>query len=185
VVAHIVALSIYPLAVLLVLLTVAPLRAPARTPLTDRVCADRLISLAFTSDLEAFRGVTPLSRLVRNLVTLGIGLAFYFTTVLLHDTWEDLSRSLRWLYLGLGIALLWGTIQIPIVLFNPHGYYKLINSIQTFISTRKLFTTRISGMTFEPKWFAEQICFLLPWLITSVLTDRAFKYRWKRSLSSG
>lgn len=180
-------LSIYPLAVLLVLLTIPRLitrRLPRTfTPLIAFVLIALISSFfAFTSDLEAFRGVTPLSRLVRNLAALGIGLAFYFTTVLLHDTWVDLSRSLRWLYLGLGIALLWGTIQIPIVLFNPHGYYKLINSIQAFISTRKLFTTRISGMTFEPKWFAEQICFLLlPWLITSVLTDRSsFKYRWKR-----
>jgi O-antigen ligase len=58
----------------------------------------------------------------------------------------------------------------------------LINSLQKLISTRKLFTSRISGLTFEPKWFAEQICFLLlPWLIASVLTGRsAFSWRWRR-----
>lgn len=104
------------------------------------------------------------------------------TTTLLHDSWEDIKKSLRWLYGGMAIALFWGTVQIPIVLFNPRSYTRLINTIQSFISTRKLFTTRISGLTFEPKWFAEQIYFLLmPWLIASVLTNRTiFPWRYKK-----
>ena len=180
-------LSIYPLLALVVLLTLPSLfkRPLPRTFVPLIVFAVfALIStiFAFTSDLEAFRGVTPLSRLVRNLITLGLGVAFYFTTTLLHKTWEDLSRSLRWLYVGLGAALLWGSLQIPIVIFHYAPYFRLLNSIQKFISTRKLFTTRISGMTFEPKWFAEQICFLLlPWLIASVLTNRSsFSWSWKK-----
>jgi hypothetical protein len=44
-----------------------------------------------------------------------------------------------------------------------------------------LFTTRISGLTYEPKWFAEQIVFLfLPWLMGSILTRRSlFDWRFK------
>jgi hypothetical protein len=178
-------LAIYPLAVLLVLITIPRLfnRSLPRTfiPLIVFILIALIGSVfAFTSDLEVFRGVTPLSRLIRNLVALGLGVAFYFTTTLLHESWEDLSRSLRWLYAGLGLAVLWGTVQIPIVLFNFPPYFKVINFFQGLISTRKLFTTRISGLTFEPKWFAEQICFLLlPFLIAAVLTNRSsFKWRW-------
>ncbi len=93
---------------------------------------------------------------------------------MLHETWEDLSFSLRWLYAGMGLALLWGTVQIPLVFHNSPLYYKIVNFFQSLISTRKLFSTRVSGLTYEPKWFAEQICFLLlPWLIGSVLSGKS------------
>jgi len=180
-------LAIYPLAVLLVLLIVPRLfrRPLPRTflPLLAFVLIALIGSMfAFTSDLDAFRGVTPVSRLVRNLVTLGLGVSFYFTTVLLHENWDDLKFSLRWLYAGMGLALLWGSLQIPIVIHYHPVYYRIANTLQQLVSTRKLFTARISGLTFEPKWFAEQICFLLlPWLIASVLEDRSvFPWRWRR-----
>lgn len=179
-------LSMYPLVVLLLLLIIPhllkrPLPRTFLPVLAFTVAALASTIFALTSDLEALRGVTPLSRLVRNLFTLALGLSFYFTATLLHKNWDDLSFSLRWLYAGLAAALLWGTAQIPIVLFNHPVYYRLVNFIQGFISTRKLFTTRISGLTYEPKWFAEQICFLLlPWLIASIITRRtSFPWRWR------
>jgi len=115
------------------------------------------------------------------MVTLGIGLAFYLTVSLLPQNWEDLKFSLRWLYAGFAIALLWGTLQIPYVIHYSPTYFKFVNMFQVLISSRKLFTTRISGMTYEPKWFAEQICFLLiPWLMGSVITRRSiFNWRFK------
>jgi hypothetical protein len=180
-------LAIYPMIVLLILLTIPRfLKRPLpRTYLP--LLAFTLFALvstifAFTSNLEAFRGITPVSRIVRNLVTLGLGLSFYFTTTMLHDSWEDLQFSLRWLYMGMSLALFWGTIQIPLIIFNSAFYYKIINFFQSLISTRKLFSTRVSGLTYEPKWFAEQICFLLlPWLIGSVLTGKScFRWHWRR-----
>jgi hypothetical protein len=180
-------LAAYPLAILMVLLIIPRLFKKPLPRTFLPLLAFTLIALisavfAFTSDLDAFRGVTPVSRLVRNLISLGLGLSFYFTVSMLHESWEDLNRSLRWLLAGMGLALLWGTLQIPNVIFSSPTYFKIVNHIQRFISTRKLFSTRISGMTFEPKWFAEQICFiLLPWLIASLLTNRsAFRWRWHK-----
>lgn len=180
-------LAIYPLVILLVLVIIPRL---IRRPMPGAylpLLAFTLVALvstvfALTSDLEAFRGITPVSRLIRNLITLGLGLSFYFTTTMLHETWEDLSFSLRWLYIGMGLALFWGTIQIPLVFHNSALYYKIVNFFQSLISTRKLFATRVSGLTYEPKWFAEQICFLLfPWLIGSVLSGKSsFRWRWRR-----
>lgn len=136
---------------------------------------------AMSSDLESLRGVSLVSRFVRNLATLGLGLAFYFTVSLLPETQDDLKFSLRWLYVGIGLALLWGSFQALNVIHYSPTYFKWLNRIQTLLSSRKLFTTRISGLTFEPKWFADQICFLLyPWLLSSVILKRSlFRWRYK------
>jgi hypothetical protein len=137
---------------------------------------------AFSSDLEALRGVTMASRFVRNMLTLVLGLLFYLTVALLPESWDDLKFSLRWLYAGFAIALAWGSLQIFYIIHYIPRYFKLLNRLQAFLSTRKLFTTRISGMTYEPKWFAEQICFLLlPFLLVAVISRRSvfpWRYKW-------
>jgi len=180
-------LAIYPLIVLLVLAILPGVfrRRLPRTllPLLAFVvvaCASSVVALG--SGLEVYRGVSLEARFLRNLITLGLGVAFYLTVSLLPENWDDLRFSLRWLYAGFALALLWGTLQIPYVLHYSATYFKLADTLQGLVSTRKLFTTRISGMTYEPKWFAEQITFLLmPWLLGSILTRRSlFAWRWKR-----
>jgi len=179
-------LSVYPLVILVFLVTLPGL-LKRRLPktflplLAFAIVASISSVIAFSDDLGVFRGVTLTSRFIRNMVTLGIGVSFYFTVTLLPKNWDDLKFSLRWLYAGFGIALLWGTFQIPYIIHFSPKYFKLANLAQSLISSRKLFNTRISGMTYEPKWFAEQICFLLlPWLLGSVLTGRTiFKWRYK------
>ena len=62
-------------------------------------------------------------------------------------------------------------------------YFELLSQIQRMISIRKLFPTRISGLTYEPNWFAEQIAFLLmPWLFTAVFSGYTvfnWRTRWR------
>jgi hypothetical protein len=180
-------LAVYPLIVLVFLVTLPRLvkRPLPQTflPLLAFAVAAMISSLAaFAGDLDIYRGVSLAERFVRNLLTLSLGMAIYLTVSLLPQSWEDLRYSLRWLYAGFAIALAWGTLQIPYVIHFHQKYFKWINSLQGYISTRKLFTTRISGLTYEPKWFAEQICFLLmPWLLSSVLSGRSifpWRYRW-------
>jgi hypothetical protein len=180
-------LSVYPLIVLVFLITLPRLfkRPLPQTflPLLAFTLVAMISSLAaFAGDLDVYRGVSLAERFLRNLLTLGLGMAFYLTVSLLPQSWDDLRYSLRWLYLGFALALAWGTLQIPYVIHFHQKYFKFINSLQSYVSTRKLFTTRISGLTYEPKWFAEQICFLLmPWLLASVLSGRTifpWRYRW-------
>ena len=180
-------LAIYPLIILLIIATIPALlkRPLPKTflPLFAFVIVTIISSvLAFSQNTEALRGVSASSRLIRSVITLGIGISFYLTVSLIHSKWEDLEFSLRWLYAGFSIALLWGTIQIPYVVHYTNKYFKLISHYQKYISTRKLITTRISGMTYEPKWFAEQICFLLlPWLVSAVINNKTvFPWRYKR-----
>jgi O-antigen ligase len=85
------------------------------------------------------------------------------------------------MYAGFSLALLWGSLQAIYVVRFSESYFQLLSRIQKYISIRKLFPTRISGPTYEPNWFAEQLSFLLlPWLLSAVLTGySAFKWRWR------
>jgi O-Antigen ligase len=180
-------LALYPLVILVCLVTIPrmlkrPLPKTFLPLLAFIIVATISSTVSFASDLDSLRGVSAASRLLRNMITLGIGVAFYFTFTLLHENWDDLKLSLRWLYVGFALALSWGSLQALYVIHFSPRYFAILNRLQTFISSRKLFTTRISGMTYEPKWFAEQICFLLfPWLLGSVLTRRSqfsWRYKW-------
>jgi hypothetical protein len=180
-------LAIYPLIILLILVTL-PRLFKKRLPITFLPLFAFIVAATISSllslylDIEAFKGVTSTARIVRNLITLGIGAAIYLTTVLYHRDWDDLQSSMRWLYIGFGIVLLWSSFQAVYIIDYHETYYNLLNKIQSLISTQDLYETRISGFTYEPKWLAEQITFLLmPWLIASVIAKRSvfrWRYRW-------
>jgi hypothetical protein len=179
-------LSVFPL---LVLVCVATLPRLATKPLPKTfLCLAPFIVAATASSLisllrgiEPALGVTVTDRIVRGLLTLGLGLSMYITVALIPRSAAELRGALRWLYAGFGLALLWGSAQaVYMVHFNP-TYFQWLGRLQGFVSSRKLFPNRISGMTYEPNWFAEQITFLLmPWLVASVLTGvSAFRLRWR------
>jgi O-antigen ligase len=179
-------LIIYPLILLVIFVTLPklftkPLPKTFLPLLAFIIIASISSTAALGAGIEPLRGVSLESRFIRNLLTLGIGTSIYFTTALLHDNWEDMRFSLHWLFAGFTIALLWGTLQIIYIINYNSEYFGLLNQLQSFFSTRKLFPTRISGLTFEPKWFAEQIVFLLlPWLLGSILSRyRIFKWNYK------
>ncbi len=180
-------LSVYPLILLLVVVTL-PNLFKKRLPrtflpwLAFLVMAFMSSIVALTMGTQSAQGITVTSRLLRNVFALGLGSAIYLTLALFPESWDDLKASLRWLYIGFGIALFWGSLQAVYIVHFSNPYFKWISEIQSYISTRKLFTTRVSGLTYEPKWFAEQICFLLlPWLIGAVLQNRSvFKWRFRR-----
>lgn len=180
-------LAIYPLLVLLILATLPALyrrRLPvAFLPLVAFILiAAAGVALASLSGLEAWRGVSLLERGIRGLLTLFIGVALYFTvTLLVHDR-AGLKFSLRWLYAGFGVALAWGTLQAINVIWYSDAYFEFLSRLQSFVSTRRLFPRRVSGMTFEPNWFAEQIgLLLLPWLMAAVFSGQSvFRWRYRK-----
>jgi hypothetical protein len=180
-------LAVYPLLLLILLVTLPRLlRRP--TPMTFLpLLAFVLVCVASTSlsllqGIEPTLGISQGSRLVRALATLGIGVAIFFTVVLWPESFADLRYSLRWLYTGFGLALFWGTLQAIYVVRFSLNWFDLLGRVHQYISIRPLFTNRISGLTYEPNWFAEQISFLLlPWLLGAVLSSYSvFKWRWRR-----
>jgi O-antigen ligase len=180
-------LAVYPLLVLVVLATIPRLmrnRLP-RTLLSFLpfvLAALAGVLLASIRGIEPAQGVSVSSRMLRALITLGLGGAIYFTVVLIPRSAEDLRFALRWLYIGFAAALLWGSLQAIYVIRFSDPYFEFLSNLQGFISIRRLFPGRISGLTYEPNWFAEQITFLLmPWLFAAVLRNRSvFEWRFGR-----
>ena len=138
-------------------------------------------SLFVLRDIAPVNGVHPPARVVRALLTLAIGAAFYFTVAFMPRTKEQLASTLRWLYAALAWSLAWGTFQIGYILTHSYSWYLAANHLQRLISTRNLLTRRISGPAYEPNWFASQIALVfMPWLVASVLTGKSvFKIRWR------
>jgi len=177
-------LAIYPLVLLLIFLILPRIFKKSLPSAAIPVVVFALVALISTI-LALGRGIDPdinvtvVSRSIRMLATLAIGGAFYFTVAILPESSDELEFSLRWLFIGLGIALFWGSLQvIYIIKFDP-DYFAWMSKIQEFISFRRLFARRVSGMTYEPSWFAEQISFLyMPWLFAAVMSKTtAFRFR--------
>lgn len=180
-------LSVYPLLGLLGLVTLPRLfKRPLPVtflPLLAFILAalaSSLLSLSF--GLDVLFGVTLTARLLRNIITLSIGAAIYLTVTMYPRSWEDLRSSLRWILAGFTIALLWGSVQAVYVVNYNQAYFDLIDRLQSLISTQRLFTTRVSGLTYEPKWFAEQLSVvLLPWLLAAVIQNASvFPWHYRR-----
>jgi O-antigen ligase len=182
-------LSLYPLAVL-ILLVVLPKLLSQPVSKTVLTLAPFVLVAVASSLLSLMRGIEPAlgisveARVLRGVITLLIGCAFYLTLVLLHDTVEDLRFSLRWIYAGGALALLWGSIQALNIAFPSPSLFAFLERAQTYISIRPLRADRIAGLTYEPHWFAEQIILLvLPWSLAAVLNNYTVFRRRRRWLT--
>jgi O-antigen ligase len=137
------------------------------------------VLLAMLGGIESAQGISVIARMIRAILTLGLGAMIYFAVALWPQAPGDLRSSLRWLYLGFAIALLWGSLQTAYVLWYSDEYFNFISQFQQYISIRKLFPTRISGLTYEPNWFAEQIALLLLPFLFGAVSNRYSVFRWK------
>ncbi|MBN2549208.1 MAG: O-antigen ligase family protein [Anaerolineales bacterium] len=179
-------LSIYPLLILIAVAVLPRLftRPLPRTllsllPFVFVALASSLISLL--SGIEPALGISVNARVLRGVFTLAIGCAVYLTVALLPESEADLAFSLRWILIGCALALFWGSLQAVYIIHFDERWFSLLSRMQEFISTRRLLPDRISGLTYEPHWFAEQINVLLvPAALAGILNRRTvFPWRWK------
>ncbi|MFM8319332.1 MAG: O-antigen ligase family protein [Chloroflexota bacterium] len=180
-------LSIYPLVLLFAIsflprLFTRPVSRTVLVLLPFVLLAGVSSALSLLQGIEPALGISVEARVLRGFLTLLIGCAFYAIIAQLPDTLEDLRFSMRWLFAGYSAALAWGTIQALVMLSQDPIWFQRISALQTHISIRPLRLDRISGMTYEPHWFAEQlILVLLPWSLAALLTNTtAFNFRWRR-----
>jgi hypothetical protein len=180
-------LALYPLFLLMVLSTLPQLLTQKLPSTLIPFFVFGIVAListawAFTRGIDPPLDVTVASRALRTLVTLAMGGLFYLTVSLIPRDSEDLRFTLTWLYLGYALVLVWASFQIVYILKFNRTYFNFLNDLQKLVSTRKLFDKRVSGMTYEPSWFAEQLTFvLMPLLFASVLSNYSvfrWRYRW-------
>jgi O-antigen ligase len=169
-------LGLYPLGGLILLEVLVPNPAGRKLPrvlapiLAFAAVAIASTALALLDPALPLRDQVPLSRALRGLITLAIGLAFLLATLRLATSWERILASVRWLLVGLSISVAWGLLQGSRLLFR-WPYYAPLNAVQRLFSTWDLSETRVTGLSYEPSWFADQLAVLFfPLLLASLLT---------------
>lgn len=125
------------------------------------------------------RGADVEGRILRGWVSFGLGLAFFAGALLGGQLETNLRASLRWLYAGLALTILWGLVQAAAI-HTPFVSHDWVDDIQLSFSLRRLLDRRISGFAYEPSWLADQIVLLyLPWLAAAILRrEPASRFRW-------
>lgn len=125
------------------------------------------------------RGVVYWGRALRAWVTIAMGASFFISAYLVSKNERILNKSLKWLYAGLSITFVWGMVQ-AVAINTDLISFELVDKLQRSFSLRGLILNRISGFTFEPSFFADQLTLLaLPWAVGGILVGyHVFKSRW-------
>ncbi|MGD8633379.1 MAG: O-antigen ligase family protein, partial [Anaerolineales bacterium] len=143
-----------------------------------------IISVCVSTALPTFpfKGQELLDRIIRGLLTLSIGLTFYLSASVIPRGERKLRLSVRALFAGLILMLVWATIQAWLVLDGSDRVPLIITRIHHIFSVRDPLGDRVTGMAFEPSWLGDQLVVLyIPILLASVLRDQSvFSIRWRR-----
>jgi hypothetical protein len=141
-------------------------------------------ALAFFQPLLPYKGLNLFSREIRAVITLIVGLCYYLIASSISSTQDHVKTSLRALYIGLILALVWSTVQTYLVLDGIEKIPWQFNETHRLISIRDLIKDRVTGMAYEPSWLGDQLVLLyLPFLLSSILTDKSVFSRRKGILS--
>lgn len=126
--------------------------------------------------IEPYKGQAILSRSLRGLATLGIGVSFYWCASLSCTDQNRTRSSLRAIAAGGLLALLWSAAQAWYILFIEGYIPPLLNQIHRWLSVRDLFWDRVTGLAFEPSWFGNQLVtiYLPLWLASVICGVSAF-----------
>jgi O-antigen ligase len=132
-------------------------------------------------EIYPFLEQVPVDRSLRALITLAAGLFFYLVASVIPRTEKEIRSSLRWLYVGGIVMLLWSSIQGVYALQNIAKDFtglrlvpSIVERIHRFFSIRDMFATRVTGLAYEPSFLADQLVVLyLPLWLASVAVKRS------------
>lgn len=185
-------LACYPLALLLLTLGFEMLRRKTAPPHSGAF-APLLLFFLFAVAVSLLgialapvpmRGQDAMGRIIRAWATVFIGVGFFVAASWMNRDENDLRFSVRWLFAGFVVDLLWSGLQGAT--FYLHLFTKpLVTQWQRAFSLRELIrTNRISGLAYEPSWLAGQVATLyLPWLFAALMTqERATRFKWLEPL---
>ncbi len=181
-------LSLYPVALLLLILFLQWMRGKASLPRAGTLIpllgfvlfALAATGLGFLLDPLPLRGQDYSGRVLRAWVTVVIGLSFLIAAVWMNRNEDDLRFSVRWILAGFVVDILWSGVQ-GLAFYTPLLKKVTVTHWQRLFSMRELVrTNRVSGMAYEPAWLAGQIgTIYLPWLFASLLTRlRVTRFKW-------
>lgn len=181
-------LAFYPLAMLALVLCWRMIRGDLRFHLNPSLILLGLFLAAaltatawgWTFGMIPMHGQTFNGRAIRAVITLAGGIAFFLAVILMNQDEDDLRFTLRWMYAGLTISILWSGLQMISYLTGIPAIEQLSKAQLAFSTRRLLDKARVVGFAFEPSWLANQMATVyLPWLTAALLSGyRVFKKRW-------
>jgi hypothetical protein len=140
--------------------------------------------IAWFRPIPEFKGQTLLSRELRALSTLAIGVGFYLMASLFPRDSREARISLGLIYLGGVLALMWSTVQADYVLRGLNNIPGDLNEIHRLFSIRDLERNRVTGMAFEPSWLGDQLIVLYLPLWLGALLKRQSLIPWRMGVLS-
>jgi hypothetical protein len=138
-------------------------------------------AMLFT-DIVPFEGRTFAGQSSRALFTLGIGVSFYLVVAAWLRSEPAINRALQFINIGGAIMLIWGLVQI-IIIAKSNGYFPaFLDRMRTWLVIQPYgvqIGNRLSGLAYEPSWFAHQlnILYLPIWIAATYLRQSAFRLR--------
>ena len=141
-------------------------------------------AIGYWREIPPYKSINPLNENIASILTLIMGLAFYFV-VLMHlrenPKKEDFRFVLRLItYSGI---LIFSKSAMEIILWNSiRGFPQWFVDLHKMLVTGPLFGGRISAFAYEPSWLANQmnLIYLPYWLASSLTRWSAFNKRlWK------
>lgn len=111
-------------------------------------------------------------------ITLLVGVGYFLLTYSLVNSEEELQNSLKWVYLGGLLMLVWSLMQSGTWIISGR-YPDWMRDFQDLISMGPLYRQRAAGFALEPSWLAHMLNMLyLPmWLAAVFGRYSAFKFR--------
>lgn len=190
--ANVAPFSAIPLGILLIIWFLPYLfqggKLPAETMPLFIFLAVALITtaLAYFSNITYIKSATFLSQTIRALLTLCIGLSFFFAFATWQQNTHMLKTTLQGIYLGAAILMVWSLIEGILLTQNitirlPEWYHA-IKRVLVVQSPNVAYSNRVAGFTFEPSWFVRlfNLVFLPFWLAATVQRNSIFKIKlWK------
>lgn len=182
-------LSGLPILILLILFCIPRLLRGASLPRESLVLVGfALVVLiacgrAYFVDVPTFKGKSIFDQELRALLTMAIGLAFYFVFTMYINDLDRLRKTWRWINLGGMLALGVAMIQAIFIFLGADSFPSWYKSIQDLLVLESpqntLWLRRVNGLTYEPSWFAHQMVLLyLPlWFAATLQRTSSFQLR--------
>lgn len=122
---------------------------------------------------SVFKGQDPLDSLIRAVLTLSVGIVFYFVACLQIRTVDDIRNTIRYLFFGMTASVALAAFQALALAAGGDTLRAAQAITDAFAVHYQNLQSRAQGMTFEPSWLATQIIVLLiPALIAASISKQ-------------
>jgi hypothetical protein len=129
-----------------------------------------------------FKNKTILAQEIRTFITLAIGISFYFTLAAWTTDKSNMKKALQLINIGGAIMIVWALVQAYFIVFHGSNYPGLFSLLRDNLVVQNSGVregTRVTGLAYEPSWFAHllNVLYFPLWLSATYQRISAFRLR--------